>query len=101
MLDLQTSRRGRPGVDLAQFFWTSVTPQFRAKHLTDCLKIYSDTLTKNLKSLNCQEVIPKFADLQKELRECAIFGIILSLTHAQVCIAILISKSFYLQFLKF
>ena len=75
MLDFQVVRRARPAIDLAYFFCSSTTTEFRKRHLDELLRFYYDLLNAELTRLghDAESVFP-FSRLISDFDECFIFG---------------------------
>ena len=85
ILDLQNTRLGRAGVELAYFFCSSTSPQQRKSHFEDLLKLYYDCFYTELNNLgDNSEPFFTFDDLKEEYNDCFSYGFILGCMHAQV-----------------
>ena len=85
VVDWQLFRYARPTTDLAYFFGSSLTPDFRAKHVDRLLKYYHLNLSKCLISLGYTEDTYPFNALMRDFEECYIYGIGMSVMHSTVC----------------
>ena len=85
MLDMQTTRMGRPGIELAYFFCSSTSPQQRVDHFQDLLRHYYVCFFDELKNLgDTSEPFFTFDELNKEYDECYSYGFIMGCVHLQV-----------------
>ena len=85
MVDLQNTRIGRPGIELAYFFCSSTSPQQRKDHFEELLRVYYDSFFEELRNLgNTSEPYFTFEDLKQEYDECYNYGFIMGCMHAQV-----------------
>lgn len=86
MLDLQNSKLGRPGLELAYFFCSSTSPEQRKLHLVDLLELYYDEFNQQLTQLGggIEEAVYTFEDLLEDFNECYSYGFILGCLHSQV-----------------
>ncbi len=85
MVDLQGTRLGRPGVELAYFFCSSTSPKQRKEHFQTLIRFYYNEFSEQLKSLgadtkNCFT----FEELLTDFDECYPYGFITGCIHAQV-----------------
>jgi len=75
VIDFQLCRRARPVIDLAYFFNTSTTPEFRRLYRAERLNFYYSSLSESLRKLGYDpdKVYPrqKFED---DFYECEPFG---------------------------
>ena len=87
MVDLQSCRLGRPGIELAYFFCSSTTPQQRKEHFQDLFKFYYDQFFAELKDLGDNSE-PQFTleDLRAEFDEGYPWGFVQGCVHAQVTV---------------
>ena len=85
IVDLQGTRIGRPGLELAYFFCSSTSPQQRRQHFDELIEFYFDRFVKELKDLESPFPVPFTLDeLKKEYDDCFEFGFIMGCGHAQV-----------------
>ena len=85
IVDLQGTRLGRPGVELAYFFCSSASPQQRKDHFQTLLKFYYNEFSNQLKSLGYNaESYLTFDELLTDFDECYPYGFITGCIHAQV-----------------
>lgn len=79
LIDFQLIRRGTPVYDLSYFFYTGGNKELFDK-LDDYLKIYHESLSKNIRELGSdpEELYP-FKQLKAEWKKYALFGVIFSL----------------------
>lgn len=84
VVDLQMVRRARPTIDLAYFFASSLSPEFRENHLQELLKYYHLSLTKCLVNLGYDEDLYTFDSFKGNFEECYIYGVGYGTIHAQV-----------------
>ena len=86
ILDLQNSKLGRPGLELAYFFCSSTSPEQRKNHLDDLLQLYYDEFLKQLTMLGggCEKTCYTFNELKDDLNECYSYGFVLGCLHSQV-----------------
>ena len=85
IVDLQCTRLGRPGVELAYFFCSSTSPQQRKDHFQSLLQFYYNQLCNELKNLGANaESYFSFDDLHKDFDECYSYGFITGCFHSQV-----------------
>lgn len=79
LIDFQLIREGSPVFDLSYFFYTGGTKELFNK-LNDFLKIYHDSLSKNLRELGSDpEKLYPFEQLQEDWKNYGLFGVVLSL----------------------
>ena len=85
LLDLQNTRLGRPGIELAYFFCSSTSPQQRKEHFHDLFQLYYDQFFQELKDLgdNSDHQF-SLEDLMAEYSECYHWGFVQGCVHAQV-----------------
>ena len=90
MVDLQSCRLGRPGIELAYFFCSSTTPQQRKEHFEDLFKFYYDQFFAELKDLGDNSE-PQFSleELRTEYDECYAWGFVQGCVHAQVAVILM------------
>lgn len=84
LVDFQIVRLGTPVHDLSYFFYTGGSKALFDK-LDDYLKIYHDSLSKNLRELGSDpEKLYPFKQLKNDWKNYARFGVILSLLLVKV-----------------
>jgi len=87
IVDLQNTRLGRPGIELAYFFCSSTSPEQRKNHFEDLLRFYYDQFFEQLNNLGDKsEPFFTFEELKEEYDDCYAFGFIMGCMHAQVII---------------
>ena len=86
IVDLQNTKLGRPGIELAYFFCSSTSPEQRKEHLDELLKLYYDEFFQQLTQLGggCEKIVYTFEELKEEVNECYAFGFIMGCLHSQV-----------------
>ena len=84
-VDLQGTRLGRPGLELAYFFCSSTSPMQRKNYFEDLLRFYYNQFCEELKSLGGpSEPCFSLDELKKEYDECYPYGFIMGCMHSQV-----------------
>ncbi len=83
VVDWQLVRIARPVLDLAYFFGSSLSLDFRREHVDDLLKYYHLALTKCLDKLG-HAFDYTFDAFEQEFRACFIYGTDLAMLHSQV-----------------
>ncbi|KAE8573648.1 uncharacterized protein [Halyomorpha halys] len=73
IFDFQLSLYSSPAVDLMFFIYFNTTSDFREKYLAEILKLYWDTLRKNVPTS-----IPSFQEFLEHLEKRAIYGYLIS-----------------------
>ena len=86
MVDLQNTKLGRPGVEMAYFFCSSTSPEQRKGHLVELLRFYYDEFCEQLTLLGggCEKECYTFEELMHDFNECYPFGFIMGCMHSQV-----------------
>ncbi len=85
MLDLQLSQLGRPAVDLAYFFGSSVGNDFGAEDIGGLLESYHSVLAKKLEVLgHPPEEVYSLEALKRDFEECSVWWMTVSILHATV-----------------
>ena len=85
LIDLQITRLGRPGMDLAYFLCSSTSPNQRKQHFDDLIQFYHDQFTQELKDLQGDFKAPfSLEELKQEYNDCYKFGFIMGCGHSQV-----------------
>ena len=95
IVDMQTTRFGRPGIELAYFFCSSTSPEQRKNHIDELFGFYYDQFFKELRSLG-DDSEPSFTlqELKADYDDCYAFGFIMGCMHSQVIYRTLF-KSFF------
>ena len=83
LLDLQLMKYGRPTLDLAYFFGSSTTVEFRKEHLETLLEEYHKKLSEELKVFGYENIY-SFDDLLSDFQETWGFGFMIGQFHAHV-----------------
>jgi signal recognition particle subunit SEC65 len=88
VIDFQLCRRARPVLDLAYFFNTSSSPEFRRLYRAERLNYYYSLLADALKKLGYSpdEVYPK-QTFEDDFYECEPFGFQIGRLHSMVKIS--------------
>ena len=85
IVDLQGTRIGRPGMELAYFLLSSTSPEQRKEHFGDLVKYYHDRFIQELNGLESSFEAPfTLEELRAEVDNCYVFGFIMGCGHAQV-----------------
>jgi hypothetical protein len=86
IVDLQNTKLGRPGIELAYFFCSSTSPEQRKDHLSDLLRFYFDEFYEQLTLLGggCEKTCFTFKEIMEDFNECYPFGFIMGCMHFQV-----------------
>jgi hypothetical protein len=85
ILDLQNTRLGRPGLELAYFFCSSTSPQQRKENFEELFQFYYDQFFLELTILgDTSKPFFSLEDLKKEYDECYTFGFVMGCMHSQV-----------------
>ena len=88
ILDLQTIRYCRPALDLAYFFCSSTSPNFRKAHLREMQEYYYNELFKQLQTLGkYSKDMYTFDMLLQDYNECFPWGFVMGFAHAQVIVS--------------
>ena len=84
-MDLQNTRLGRPGIELAYFFCSSTSPEQRKNHFDELFKFYYDQFFHELQSLgDTSEPCFTLEELKADYDDCYAFGFIMGCMHSQV-----------------
>ena len=85
ILDLQSTKVRRLGLELATLFCSSTSPQQRKGHFNELLRHYYETFFQELRSLG-DDSEPFFSldDLKEEYDECYLFGFALGFSFLSV-----------------
>ena len=85
MVDLQGTRLGKPGIELAYFFCSSTSPDQRKEHFEELLQLYYNQLSFDLQRLGDNQ-IPcfTFEELKQEYDECYAWGFLMGCLQSQV-----------------
>ncbi len=85
IVDLQNTRMGRPGLELAYFFCSSTSPQQRKLHFEELFQYYYDNFFEELKNLGDNSE-PAFTleELKEDFDDCYHYGFVMGCVHSQV-----------------
>jgi hypothetical protein len=85
ILDLQSTKVRRLGLELATLFCSSTSPQQRKGHFDELLRHYYETFFRELRSLgDDSKPFFSFDDLKEEYDECYLFGFALGFSFLSV-----------------
>ncbi len=84
MLDLQLSQLGRPAMDLAYFFWSSVGNYFGGQDIGRLLESYHSVLAEKLEVLGHTPEVYSLEALKRDFEECSVWWLTVSILHATV-----------------
>lgn len=79
-VDFQLTRWNNPAFDLLYFFFSSIEDEVRVNKTDELLKIYYNSLRKNLNRMNCQDVKYSFENLMTDFKKKGLFGIVVAST---------------------
>lgn len=86
IVDLQNTKLGRLGIELAYFFCSTTSPEQRKDHLEELLQLYYDEFLQQLTQLGggCEKTCYTLEKLKDDFNECYPFGFIMGCMHSQV-----------------
>ena len=86
IVDLQNTKLGRPGIELAYFFCSTTSPEQRKGHMDELLQLYYSDFHQQLTQLGsgCEKTCYTFEELRDEVNECYAYGFIMGCLHSQV-----------------
>ncbi|XP_076285070.1 uncharacterized protein LOC143211359 [Lasioglossum baleicum] len=79
-VDFQVCVYTTPAIDLQYFLNTSPSEEVYENHMNDLIVDYLHTLTSTMKQLNCKTPPPTMDDINRCMKERAIYGLISSIT---------------------
>ena len=79
-VDFQLTRWNNPAFDLLYFLFSSIQDEVRVKRTDDLLKIYYNSLRRNLNRMHCEDVKYSFENLMADFKKIGVFGVVIAST---------------------
>uniref|UniRef100_A0A1B6CJT9 CHK kinase-like domain-containing protein n=3 Tax=Clastoptera arizonana TaxID=38151 RepID=A0A1B6CJT9_9HEMI len=84
-IDFGTVRYASPVIDLSFFVFLNLSPEMRASHLAELLRVYHDSLANTVPGLS----VPSLADVQEEFRRKCVYGFLHAIYYIPVMSAVI------------